>query len=371
MINNPELFETEPVTETPPSTINVDVATFNVLSSLLCSGDELDRCDSADLVAGTRRRRIFSLLTKWMNEKRIIALQELDDIWNGPIEIFMRRNGYEFYMCQYGKSGVGIAYPAELFDIEECNRFTPGEAIGNIKINGLNLYEASRAPTLPGFTHSEITSHVKDLFDASKKNNKCLSLHLRSKANEDMEFWVCTYHMPCKFRQPVLMYSHLMAISSHMNYIKRNCPILFMGDLNTKPSDIGYKIMVERFTPPEMVKIMNNSERAYPFRSPEGVAYDPSVNMANFKSTHAELHGTEPEFTNVWITSERRFVDTLDYVLCSEELIPIECKIDEETLTGSIITDRESHEIRPFPTRYCPSDHLPLLASFILSTPLM
>lgn len=344
----------------------IKVVTYNVLSPQCCDNIIFDRCKAEDLDGKTRWKRTAKLLTQWMKEKRIICLQELDDNWAASFAVHFDSSGYHLLSAQYsgGKLGVGIAYPRDTYKLTGHSIFNVGMAYYKICIDGLPLSVLCRRSVSDNFSTIEINSIVKQLNNGSYRDNRCISVKLQLISNPDKEFWVSTYHMPCKYDQPTLMHAHIVSFMSHLNKLSGELPLILAGDFNVVPDSDSYKIMTERIVPDKLKKLFKySSGRSYPFRLATDAEYNPEVRLVMFSSAWADLNGKEPAFTNIKITRQNTFVDTLDYILY-KGLTVSECCFDSRTIdyTGTM------EGLVPYPTDRCPSDHVPMLSTFVYTT---
>lgn len=339
----------------------IDTVTYNVLSPQLCDINLFNMCNKNDINEKTRRKITAKIITQWMKEGKIIALQELCDWWEPFFNVHFINNNYHLLSRQYshGKLGVGIAYPKDTYELLIYNVFTPGVSYNRMLIDGLSMNKITKKVSTDNFSTVDINSIVTHLDEGSRLDNKCISIKLRRRDDPSKEFWVSTYHMPCKYDKLVIMHSHIVSIMCHLNHLCEKLPIIFMGDLNIVPKSTSYNLLLSRVVPEDILKLFKYSEnRMYPFKSTDGV-FNITDKLIEFASAWRDVNGIEPKYTNVCITKEKKFIDTLDYVLY-RGLIPVKCKFDSRT------TDypEECYQI-PHPTSRCASDHLPIIGTFV------
>ena len=341
--------------------VTIDTATYNVLSPQLCDNNTFNLCNADDINGKIRWKRTAKLLTQWMKEGKIIALQELCDWWEPSINVHFISSNYHLLSRQhsYGKLGVGIAYPNDLYELVNYNVFNPGMSYNRILIDGLSMSKITKKSSTDNFNATDINTSVSYFNEGSFLDNKCISIRLRRKDNPSQEFWVSTYHMPCKYDKPIIMYSHIASIMCHLNHLCDKLPVIFMGDLNIVPKSISYDLLISRTIPEDMLKLFKYSgNRSYPFKSNDE-NFNPTDRLITIGSAWKDVNGKEPNYTNVCITREKKFIDTLDYVLY-RGLIPVTCEFDNRT------TDYpEACNQVPHPTSRCASDHLPIIGSFV------
>jgi mRNA deadenylase 3'-5' endonuclease subunit Ccr4 len=296
-----------------------------------------------------------------MKEGRIIALQELCDWWEPSLNVHFINNNYHLISRQYsnGKLGVGIAYPKDIYELVQYNVFNTGLSYHRILIDGLSMQKITKQEKTTHFNKQEIDSTVSHLNEGTFIESKCISIKLRHRNNPTREFWVSTYHMPCKYDKLIIMYSHLVSVMSHLKSLTENLPIIFMGDLNIVPDSESYDILVKRIIPKDLLKLFKYSgNRSYPFKSSDS-DFDPTDRLITFSSAYKDINSSEPDYTNVCITSKKKFIETLDYIFYSG-VVPVKCNID------SRVTDhREACDQIPHPTSICASDHFPIIGTFV------
>jgi mRNA deadenylase 3'-5' endonuclease subunit Ccr4 len=313
-------------------------------------------CNKDDINEKTRRKRTAKLITQWMKEGKIIALQELCDWWEPFFNVHFNNNNYHLISKQYshGKLGIGIAYPRDIYELLIINVFTPGDSYNRMLIDGLPMNKIIKTSRTDNFTTA-----ITHLYEGSRLDNKCISIKLRIRDNPTKEFWVSTYHMPCKYDKLVIMHSHIVSIMCHLNHLCEKLPIIFMGDLNIVPKSTSYDLLLNHIVSEDILKLFKYSgNRMHPFKSADET-FNIADKLIKFASAWKDVNGIEPNYTNVCITKEKKFIDTLDYVLY-RGLIPIQCKFDNR------ITDYpEACNQIPHPTSRCASDHLPIIGKFV------
>ena len=316
--------------------MEINLVTFNILSPSICTKNIFNRSNIEDIDGKTRWKKIAKLFKLWVNEKRIIAIQELCERWSPSFQVYLDKLGYHLLNTTYGELGVGIAYPKDMYELVNFNIFIPGEAIAQFR--------------------SEAQYIKNIIIESSICLNKCISIKLRSKLDSDVSFWVSTYHMPCKYEKPIIMNLHITTIINHLEFISKddNTPIIFMGDMNFISMSEPYNILTLKKIPEYLKNILNDSTKKYPFKGRE---------LPYFKSLHRDANGYEAEFTNVWLTNEKEFIELIDYIFyVGPKLVSKSCNIDNRTMTESF---DKNGTLLPFPTISCPSDHIPLIGTLI------
>jgi hypothetical protein len=89
----------------------IRVLTWNIQSPLLATKDLNSECSPEHLDSKYRFNSIVNKLNGFIEEKAIIALQEVYGPWYDELSIFFERHGYQCFGRPTGKVGNLIAYP--------------------------------------------------------------------------------------------------------------------------------------------------------------------------------------------------------------------------------------------------------------------
>lgn len=342
----------------------IKFVTFNALSPQLCNNKIFDLSSSCSIDIRERWKLFSKMLYRWMEEGRIIILQELCDVWISYVTVLLSQNGYYLVNSVYkgGVLGVGIAFPLSEYCMCSSNIFNVGRAYSQTTIDAMNLKTVSRRSSTDHFSTIEINSIIKDFVSGSYLDNRCVSIMLAPIDEPEKTFWVSTYHMPCRYPQPTIMYTHIISLMVHLKKLSGDVPVIFGGDMNVTPDSSGYNILTKRDIPGSVKKLFTHSKiNRYPFT---GDPLDIEDDMIEFKSMWKEIHKKEPKYTNICITKYKNpFIDTLDYVLF-KDMIPLEIKFDPLIASGDLSPKNQC----PHPNSVCMSDHLPILGMFIYPT---
>lgn len=194
---------------------------------------------------------------------------------------------------------------------------------------------------------------------ASRKNRRVLSLCLR-KLNDSIsvanlrKFTVTNYHMPCSFKEPVVMYLHMEALLVHFHDFRRDLPGVLAGDMNIRPSSWLYQYMTHGFEEgrpkSDPLVYWDQMEQALACCRDE---LPPMRTTKPVTSAYAAVNGKEPQFTCRAVTSfAGEFRDTLDYIMMSSGFNAWLCTtVCEGADDGPSLPNAQQ----------C-SDHLPLMA---------
>eukprot|EP00958_Prasinococcus_capsulatus_P011643 scaffold1158_cov351-Prasinococcus_capsulatus_cf.AAC.3 len=164
------------------------------------------------------------------------------------------------------------------------------------------------------------------------------------------EVVIATYHMPCMFYAPKVMTVHAALAAKRVHDLANGSPYVLAGDFNIKPNEGPYCLLTTGQMPVDSPAYIPEEE----YIESDSWRPDPSP----MRSAYKAIHGSEPEFTNFAQTKgmEEPFVETLDYIFCSEQIV-VE---DVPMLVG------KAEAQGPYPSATEPSDHVLLTATLKL-----
>lgn len=354
----------------------VNVATYNALSSHLCSAEYYASTKPEYCEPSYRLHQLFSKLESQVATGAVICLQEISITWDGPLTEFFLRRGYCFIPGRYGKKfngymGVAVAVPLQKYEVNDVDITT----IADTKFR-------PRSPK-PTFAQNFIRSIFVNPFygvlkmlglwtrsfspwdEACWRQNQMVTVRLTPRSlsgavdasllvadgaepKKSQSFVVGTYHMPCAFYLPALMMIHSALSTQHIQKFAKSDPYVFAGDFNIKPSDPMYTLLTEGAMPTDTPDVPPNEAGDEKFK----------MSVRPMRSAYKEKCGSEPALTN-WAKTSRpgsplkEFTGTLDYVFISPEWVveDVQELPSQETAGG------------PFPSQHEPSDHLLLATS--------
>eukprot|EP00667_Euglena_gracilis_P014901 EG_transcript_15463 len=326
------------------------VATYNVLSSSLCSPSSHISPHPEWLNEKNRYEGLLSKLTPVMaGDGTIICLQEVSSLWAGRLHTFFQKRGYYFVFSGYGSRfngymGCGIAFPNAAYELESCA--TP--CIADTKALWPKRPQQSWWQKLwayavwPFWAPAPPADQLWDI--AHRRPNTMVFLRLKAKA-EERTLCVGTYHMPCIFQHPQVMVIHAALVAQQMYRLSAGDPFVFAGDFNVKPSDAAYRLLTEGKLP--------DGDKALPPPLPNDT-WRPQLKLP-LLSAYREVNGQEPDHTN-WshMKGKSPFVGTLDYLFYGNGL---------KVKSVSMLPKRPTAQ-GPYPNAEEPSDHLMLSAVF-------
>lgn len=297
----------------------IRVCTWNLLVPLYCNPTHYVNCEKDHLDSEQRFKKILSKFQEEMkNKNTIFVLQEVSREWGNRLKIWFNKKKYRFEKDHYGNKqsdfmGVAIAYPSN-FKLTDYFSKVIGAQL-ELKLEDENyltqLYYWARAKL--GYRDNRFNDDVEN---AVRRKNVLLGLKL---SYHEKTFWVMTYHMPCAFYSQNVMNWHASECLKEIKKLKKNCPVIFGGDFNSKPGSLVHKL----FTNGEI------------------------------QSAYLESDGKEPQATN-YVETRRgyKFKACLDFIFYTKELLKLESTMILEALDKLMPNDQE------------PSDHLMIGASF-------
>ena len=344
--------------------MKVVVRDYNILSHFLVRESQLVNCARENLKSNVRFEKIINKLQGCIDEKAIICLQEVPQVWGSLLFTYFYKQDYCFVPSYYGnvwngRMGVAIAFPRSVYNLEESHITTiidtkrwadPPEdknlsgktgvfAFCSKLIGRAFQWAKSIFVTAPAPPPVE-----QDIWSLAKsRHNTTICLKLSVIGAEQKQFFVSTYHMPCMFFNPPVMMIHSYLIARYIQKIARGTPYILAGDFNFKPTDMCYKFYTG--------KPIDRHSSDYPVPYPNDTDFDLST-LQPMKSAYKVRYGSEPYFTT-HSGEEVPFQDTLDYIFHSPNLrvldaLPLPAKLS------------------PIPNKYEPSDHLMIGATFQL-----
>lgn len=172
-----------------PKTVNIRLATYNVLSPDLATPTEHRHCKSKNLDTETRFKRVVKQLKKEMKQNSIICLQELVQEWAEKLKPIMESNKYFFFEKCYkvplkGRRGVAVAVPTEIYSV--------------LEVESQQVVETVHWPSQEGFVGDMSTlgsQEVNDIRNARLQKNPAIWCKVRDKYTQTV-FCFATYHMP-------------------------------------------------------------------------------------------------------------------------------------------------------------------------------
>jgi hypothetical protein len=390
--------------ETHPSlTITPRLITFNCLSSYYARPAWFYGVQEKYLDSNYRLQRLKTLMKSWFKVNFIIALQELSDDWLPIIRRLCDGYDYTVVWSTYsdGKMGVAIAFPHRHYQIVRRDAFD-GPAAVRSEINQMRQIIDSELQDLTtdgvidgGSNDSSIDQDAEPLsrdtmnamsrvitsFNSAENkvfDNTLLSILLRALIkgrDSGTELLITTYHMPCRFTEPIYMTCQARQMMAHqadllafynesnelvverqsmgLGPVRQIVPIV-MADCNIHPNSPPYHVLTGGAESSGLIEGLCHAFSAI------GQTFIPRIPM---RSAFVIGTGSEPDFTNVKLRDpddpkSEDFIETIDYIL-----------IPEGTSVKSVqlgLTPQDGKPVGPYPNAICPSDHLPLSASLVI-----
>ena len=347
----------------------VRVTTYNLLSTKLANPDYHIHCESKYLATEYRWEIIKSQLSSEILFSSIICLQEVSTEWLEKLTPFLHSNKYAIVGGTYGlfqsdgDMGVFIAYPYDVYTLEELRQIKPGREIKKYT-KKLKKAQSERLKSflfwlissifnlIPRFIPFKenlinLISKREDTWQkAINKDNLLVLCRFKQKTDSKGSFCIGTYHMPCNFTNPSLMLIHSSMACKLLAKFADTNPYVFAGDFNLKPCDPGYKMITEGGSNyNQLVDQSSNFE----------VKLVVGLDQPLF-SAYKLAKGKEPTFTNYsFCKSNNQFKDCIDYIFCSQGWAVQSVSDLQEVALGDA-----------YPSAYHPSDHLMISAELML-----
>lgn len=330
--------------------MSVKVVSYNILTKNYCNAKTYGPPEYSDEVIDNNKR--YSLLTvvlkKFIDQNAIICLQEVDKVTACDLALFFKSQDYDFHFDSYGTiydgyMGVAIALHRN-WNVTKIDRHRladgkswPTPFITSYWLNRISLGYLGTPP--PKY---EIWSKARN------KWNTMLSLEI------DNKFTVSCVHLPCSFNDESTMLTFTVLARQRAQTFANDRPFILAGDFNITPDKSVYSALTDTIFNTESL------DRDYP---PEDT-WNP--NTLNLKSlTSACANPNEPLYTNKVVSrafgKTNNFMGTLDYILFSPCLTLINANVFPNNM--------DSYMSKSLcPNEYEPSDHIPIIAEFIVSS---
>ncbi len=328
------------------------VFSYNILSSHLSDPEHFTACDRANLDPNTRLERILAKLDRETEQKSIISLQEVSLSWAGKLHKFFIDRNYYFVSTQYGNPfnnymGVGIAWPLDRYEVIDIDITRLSETRKWVKKPQIERIKEDITKFFVTQLKLDKRKYADPLKEAKRRFNRLVFVRIKDKQEND-NFCVATYHMPCAFYAPKVMTLHAAMAVQWVQKLAKEDPYVFTGDFNIKPGDLQYQLITTGAIDPASV--------AYP-EAKWGDTWQPSLSEP-LRSAYQEAFGQEPDFTNyAQVGNKQPFIHTLDYIWLSKAW---------KVKSAMALSDR-SEVNGPFPNEVEPSDHVAIAADLVLN----
>jgi mRNA deadenylase 3'-5' endonuclease subunit Ccr4 len=110
---------------TSSSASRIRIATYNVLSTNLCSKEYFEHCDPKAVQNNNRWELVKEKILERASSNTIICLQEVSLSWTCRLHKLFNELDYQFIPANYGSTfngymGVAIAFPRSVFEVVDC-----------------------------------------------------------------------------------------------------------------------------------------------------------------------------------------------------------------------------------------------------------
>lgn len=372
------------------STTRIRVATYNVLSSSLCSKEYYEYCDPKVVANKARWSLVKETVIAQASTQTIICLQEISMTWTCRLHKLFEELDYQFIPCNYGSAfngymGVSIAFPRSVYELIDCEIVR----VSDTKSGGFPREPWSKGPPsitaalsvmwsavgayMPKLSSSKDDGErvVDQWKESERRYNRMVMVKLSVKGEEvneegekvaPKEICVGTYHMPCAFWAPKVMTIHSALAAQKMEKFSEDSPLVLCGDWNFKPFDPQFKMITEG----DLV----STDAAHPGVCFEGDKWEPKMRRS-MQSAYTAVNGNEPVFTNYGYTRgmPEPFIETLDYLFFSAgakqngRAYNLKCVSVDDTPDK----DATIAEVKSYPSATQASDHVLIAAEWELS----
>lgn len=313
------------------------IITYNLLSSEYSNQTSFTEALPEHLNESNRYIKITTKLAHFFSPETIFCFQEVSLDWSNKLTVFLAKHNYKLYCRNYGKEssghmGVGIAIPDAIH--VEC--------IKHVRVSSLKPWPDHNISCSDKLLSCFKKSTKYNTWNKCRVNNNFLiGLVIRYHGQNIV---VGNYHMPCAHNSDEIMVTHgclsvnfLKDLSFEYNTDK----IVFAGDFNSVPNVSCHQVIT---TGIYNVDTFND-------KFPHEDTWRPICSM-QLKSAYKEHNGEEPDYTNNTVSRGVPFKGCIDYIFYS----------GINMQSSNVLIEDEP----PFPSEREPSDHVMLLATFIV-----
>lgn len=200
------------------------------------------------------------------------------------------------------------------------------------------------------FTTDVKTSDAWEI--SERRSNQFIAIRLENRNREEgakASFWIANYHMPCSFREPMVMTIHSEMVAKRIQSLAETTKdsYILAGDFNILPESSHYGLLT--------TGTFDKKDPSYP-PNKFGVHWESTIE--GMRSAYADFNGQESDFTNYAFNegSEECFIGTLDYIFLSDSW--------KVTKVGAL--EHRDDVNGPFPNDKEPSDHVLIAADLEL-----
>lgn len=234
----------------------VRIVNYNVLSSHLAAPSWFPSCKPENLDAKNRLMKLKAKLQPEVDREAIICLQEVSIKWAGPLHQFFSIHNYHFVTALYGNRrngymGVAIAVPINKYDITDIDITCIADTkrmpriVSKPKTLFSSIWEMITNLFVGFLLYWKLYTPPLDIWDNTLyRKNQMICIQLKQKQQEN-QFVVGTYHMPCMFELTPVMMAHCALSSQHIQRYANGLPFVYTGDFNVKPNTPEYKLLTE------------------------------------------------------------------------------------------------------------------------------
>ena len=312
---------------------------LNILTPNYCNLKKFPKNKKEYLDNNTRFDKIKKELVDKMKNGYIITLQEVCREWDCMLKVLFDSNKYKVVSSLYGERkngymGVLIAYPNS-YKLENCKISRLSDTI---------IFPKRRNNYCEIFMNKLRLLELNDysyLRNAQLRKNTVIGLKLSK--NDEPSFWVFNYHMPCSWKQPIVMVIHSILLERFITQsiydfkLRSIIPCILLGDFNSNPLSLQYKyftsgenlesirnLLLNEMTSNEIgpATILNLLEQInYTDNLIEFDIFKKKNKVTKFKSVYKDFYDSEPVCTNhAYCAQNGPFIGTLDYIFVTDKI---------------------------------------------------
>ena len=233
--------------------MEIKVFTWNVLSSAYFTADDYPEYDEEIFDIERKTKQVLEEVENMIRREYIIVLFEVCDVLMRrliPLALnlnYVVRDSY-YNHPQSNNMGTVVMFPNH-YAVLDYQQIVVGQLIKEEKDDKNEENEKNEKNEKKYSCANKIwnlfsTSNIEktDVEEAKSKHNVMILVKL---LNQNREFIIGAYHMPCAYRKPQVMKYHLETVWSICNEFSfsLSSPVILCTDMNTTPNDELYSYL--------------------------------------------------------------------------------------------------------------------------------
>lgn len=217
---------------------NIRIFSYNILSPTCATPEYFENVDDALLDINFREKILKEILLRAIEQNSIICLQEVSNTWHKRLFPFFAKHNYIMKTAFYGSEkhdfmGVAIAYPHLIYKLLGYAH----ERLGNfINVNNSSSGYATEIMIVPP-PMTQKHNWWCQLNKAKQKHNVILLfkfVFVDKAVDVPLQFVVANYHMPCEYKNFLIMQLHVHALKHIIFQALINNDLCFLAcDMNS------------------------------------------------------------------------------------------------------------------------------------------